>query len=80
MSRKTDPSENHEHPDGAIVNVARKVEASFDKAKHAVSKVGEKSFTDCVQGCKGYVHDNPGKSLLIAAGVGAAVALLLRRR
>ena len=43
-------------------------------------KIRDTEWDDVVDNAKGYVRDNPGKSLAIALGVGFAIGLLFRRR
>jgi ElaB/YqjD/DUF883 family membrane-anchored ribosome-binding protein len=43
-------------------------------------KIADTEWDDVKANVAGYVRDNPGKSLAIAAGVGFALGLLLRRR
>ncbi len=81
--------------DGALVGAARKVERGIGKAKDVVSEKVEKakagvkegaealkskSLGDLCADTKGFVQENPGKSVLIALGVGVLAGMLLRRR
>jgi ElaB/YqjD/DUF883 family membrane-anchored ribosome-binding protein len=50
------------------------------KASSLRDKIRDTEWDDVVDNVKGYVRDNPGKSVAIALGVGFAVGLLLRRR
>jgi ElaB/YqjD/DUF883 family membrane-anchored ribosome-binding protein len=50
------------------------------KASSLRDKIRDTEWDDVVDNVKGYVRDNPGKSVAIAVGVGFAVGLLLRRR
>ena len=43
-------------------------------------KIRDTDWDDVMSNVKGYVRDNPGKSVAIAMGVGFALGLLLRRR
>ena len=61
----------------SVGQVAENVKA---KASSLRDKIRDTEWDDVVDNVKGYVRDNPGKSLAIALGVGFAVGLLLRRR
>ena len=50
------------------------------KASSLRDKIRDTEWDDVVDNVKGYVRDNPGKSVAIALGVGFAVGLLFRRR
>ena len=50
------------------------------KASSIREKIRDTEWDDVVDNVKGYVRDNPGKSVAIALGVGFAVGLLFRRR
>ena len=50
------------------------------KASSIRDKIRDTEWDDVVDNVKGYVRDNPGKSVAIALGVGFAVGLLFRRR
>ncbi len=50
------------------------------KASELREKIRGTEWDDVVDNVKGYVRDNPGKSLAIALGVGFAVGLLFRHR
>jgi ElaB/YqjD/DUF883 family membrane-anchored ribosome-binding protein len=43
-------------------------------------KIRDTDFDDVVENGRGFVRDNPGKSIAIALGVGFVIGLLLRRR
>ena len=43
-------------------------------------RIAETSVGDVVDNGRDYVRENPGKAILIAAGVGALVGYLLGRR
>ena len=50
------------------------------RASSLRDKIRDTEWDDVVDNAKGYVRDNPGKSLAIALGVGFAIGLLFRRR
>ncbi len=50
-----------------------------DSLKSGYSKV-KKDMDGLAGDATNYIRDNPGKSILIAAGIGVALGLLLRRR
>ena len=50
------------------------------RASSLRDKIRDTEWDDVVDNVKGYVRDNPGKSLAIALGVGFAIGLLFRRR
>jgi ElaB/YqjD/DUF883 family membrane-anchored ribosome-binding protein len=60
-----------------VEQVAENVKA---KASSLRDKIRDTEWDDVVDNVKGYVRDNPGKSVAIALGVGFAVGLLFRRR
>ena len=43
-------------------------------------KIRDTDFEDVAENARGFVRDNPGKSIAIALGVGFVIGLLLRRR
>jgi ElaB/YqjD/DUF883 family membrane-anchored ribosome-binding protein len=53
--------------------------AAVDGARRGYERA-RKSAEDLTQDVNAYVRENPGKSILIAAGVGFALGLLLRGR
>lgn len=65
---------------GALTQAAHKVEdlarAGIDKARQASHRVADSASTACSR-TTDYVREEPGKSLLIAAAVGAAAAMLV---
>jgi len=61
----------------SVGNVAEGVKA---RASALREKIRDTDFDDVVDNARGYVRDNPGRSLAIALGVGFAIGLLLRRR
>lgn len=43
-------------------------------------RIRDTEFDDVVENVRGYVRDNPGKSVAIALGVGFVLGMLLKRR
>ena len=70
--------------DGALVGVARTVEAVARRAKEKViekkNQLASKSMGELVDDGREYVRENPGKTILISVGVGALVGYLIGRR
>ena len=60
-----------------VGNVADGVKA---RASALREKIRETDFDDVVDNARGYVRDNPGRSVAIALAVGFAIGLLLRRK
>ena len=60
-----------------VGNVADGVKA---RASALREKIRESDFDDVLDNARGYVRDNPGRSVAIALGIGFAIGLLLRRR
>ncbi len=56
-----------------------KVGVAVDNLKHGYDKVG-KDMDKLVDDVNEYVRDNPGRSVLMAAGAGFLIGLLLRGR
>ncbi len=50
------------------------------RATELREKIRETEWQDVTQKATEYVRNNPGKSIAIAAGIGFALGLLLRRR
>ncbi len=60
-----------------VGNVADGVKA---RASALREKIRDTDFEDVAENARGFVRDNPGKSIAIALGVGFVIGLLLRRR
>jgi ElaB/YqjD/DUF883 family membrane-anchored ribosome-binding protein len=60
------------HTDGPLVGVARSAESQVRAGMEKVSEATEAS--------REYIRENPMKTVLIAAGVGALVGFLIGRR
>ncbi len=60
-----------------VGNVADGVKAQASALRE---KIRETDFEDVVDNARGYVRDNPARSVAIALAVGFAIGLLLRRR
>ncbi len=73
---KTEPHRNI--PGGTIEN--RSSEGTLDQTKKAVSEAYTKTaetLSDTYDQAMSYVRDNPGKTTLIALGIGVGLGLLL---
>ncbi len=70
--------------DGPLVGAARTVESAARRAKDKVvaarDRIAEKSIGDIVEGGREMVRENPMKTVLVAAGVGALVGYMIARR
>jgi ElaB/YqjD/DUF883 family membrane-anchored ribosome-binding protein len=70
--------------DGPLVGVARTVESATRRAKERVveakDRLAQKSIGELVDDSREFVRQNPGKTILISAGVGALVGYLIGRR
>jgi ElaB/YqjD/DUF883 family membrane-anchored ribosome-binding protein len=60
--------------------VSEAADSMKQKAQALREKIRETEWEDVTENVKGYVRNNPGKSLAIALGVGFVLGLLLRRR
>lgn len=71
-------------PEGPLVGAARTVETAARRAKErlveAKDRLAEKSLGELVDDGRSYVRENPGKTILIAAGVGALIGYVVGRR
>jgi ElaB/YqjD/DUF883 family membrane-anchored ribosome-binding protein len=65
--------------EGPLVGAARRVENVAHKASEFAERVGSSEY---VEQSRGYIRENPFRTVLMAAGVGALVGYLLgcRRR
>jgi len=62
--------------DGPLVDGARTVEAAAGRFRDRIVTGAEERL----EGSRDYISENPVKSVLVAAGVGAVIGYLLGRR
>lgn len=71
-------------PEGPLVGAARTVESTARRLKEKVAETKEqlsqKTVGELVEDGRNYVRENPGKTILVAIGVGALVGYLVGRR
>ena len=60
--------------------VRRKVEDFVSGVKGQAERLKGRSVEDLWTGCREYVRDNPGKTILVTLGVGVVIGSLLRRK
>jgi len=68
----------------SVDKIMDKAEGMGESGKEAMDRLKEKAIT-AKGNVEGYIQENPGKSLLIAAGIGAVVgatlaAVMMRRK
>lgn len=67
-----------------VETIKQKAHEEYEKAAHkleeTLEKVSDTSLKDVHNSLNTYVKENPGKSLMIAAGVGFALGVLVGRR
>ena len=69
-----------ERVETAKVKAREGYEKASEKAHEVWEKAADTSLNDVNESVNAYVRKNPGKSLLMAAGAGLVVGLLIRRR
>ena len=60
--------------------VRKKVEDFVSGVKGQAERLKSRSAEDLWIGCRDYVRDNPGKTILVTLGIGVVIGSLLRRK